>query len=297
MGAPGRTTLHGREVLEIKKARELLVQYFDRAVLAMLAARGRRRNRSVLGFFLLVFALSVPFWLIGTVTDLRLLPGLPVSALMFVCPALAAAILVYGANGTAGVRALLRRALDHERIGTKAWYAPVLLLMPGVTVLAYGLMRLVGSPLPSPELPVLALPAMLLAFFVAALGEELGWSGYATDPMQARWGALRAAVLLGSVSAAWHVVPLVQADRSQAWIAWWCLFTVAGRVLILWAYNNAGKSVFAAALFHATSNASWQLFPNHGSHWDPSIVAPIVVFIAAVVTFLWGPGTLARFRY
>lgn len=115
--------------------------------------------------------------------------------------------------------------------------------------------------------------------------------------MQERRGALRAAVLLGLVSAAWHVVTLAQAGRSAAWVAWWCLFAVAGRVLIVWVYNNAGRSVFAAALFHATSNASWQLFPNFGSHWDPSIVAPIVAFAAAVVTFLWGPKTLARYRY
>jgi membrane protease YdiL (CAAX protease family) len=123
----------------------------------------------------------------------------------------------------------------------------------------------------------------------------LGWSGYATDPLQERRGALRAGILLGLVSAVWHAVPLVQAGRSAAWVAWWCLFTVAGRVLIIWVYNNAGKSVLAAALFHATSNISWQLFPNFGSHWDPSIVAPLVV--VAAVTFLWGPKTLARYRY
>jgi membrane protease YdiL (CAAX protease family) len=279
------------------KARDFLLRHFDRAVLAVLAARRRRRNGSLLVFFLLVFALSLPFWLIGVVTAIRLLPGLPISSLMFVCPAMAAAILVYGTSGTAGVRALLRRAFDYEQIGTKVWYAPTLILMPGMTVLTYGLMRLMRAPLPRPELPVLALPAMLLAFFVAALEEELGWWGYATDPLQERWGALRAGILLASVSAAWHVVPLVQADRTPGWIAWWCLFTVAGRVLIVWIYNNAGKSVLVATLFHATNNASWQLFPNFGSHWDPSIVAPIVAFAAAAVTFLWGPNTLARYRY
>lgn len=32
-------------------------------------------------FFLLVFALSLPFWLLGAATDLQLMPGLSVSAL------------------------------------------------------------------------------------------------------------------------------------------------------------------------------------------------------------------------
>ncbi len=157
-------------------------------------------------------------------------------------------------------------------------------------------MRLMGLPLPTPQFPVLAAPVMFLAFFVAALGEELGWSGYAIDPMQDRWNALQASILLGLVWATWHIVPLVQAHRSPAWIAWWCLFTVASRVLIVWLYNNTGKSVFAAALYHDISNVSWQLFPNYGSHYDPRISGLIIAFAAAIVTVVWGPRTLARYR-
>jgi membrane protease YdiL (CAAX protease family) len=41
---------------------------------------------------------------------------------------------------------------------------------------------------------------------IAALGEELGWSGYAIDPMQARWGALKASILLGIFWAVYHYI-------------------------------------------------------------------------------------------
>lgn len=219
--------------------------------------------RSPLKFFLLVFALSVPFWLIGAVTGLELLPGLPVSSLGAFCPLLAALIFVYKDNKTAGVTELLKRSFDYKRISAKVWYIPILLLMPGVMVLSYGLMRLLGLPLPTPHYPaVLVVLVMFLAFFVAALGEELGWSGYIIDPMQARWNALQASLLLGLVWATWHIVSLVQANRSLAWIAWWCLYTVAARVLLVWLYNNTGRSVFAVALFHTMINISWQLFPN-----------------------------------
>jgi membrane protease YdiL (CAAX protease family) len=258
----------------------------------------RRLRGSPLGFFLLVLVLSVPFWLIGAYAGTELLPGLPVSALQFVCPAIAAVVLVRRTDGFSAVGSLLRRSIDSGRIGAKAWWVPVLLLMPGATVLAYGLMRLAGSPLPSPQFPAPAVVlAMFLAFFASALAEELGWSGYATDPMQARWGALGAAVLLGLVWAAFHYVPLLQADRAATWIGWWCLYTVAIRVLIVWIYNNVGKSVLAAAVFHATTNLTWQLFPNQGSHWDPALVGSIVGLAAVSVSFLWGPKTLARFRY
>jgi hypothetical protein len=82
------------------------------------------RSRSPLKFFLLVFALSIPFWLIGSVTALELLPGLPVSALMLVCPVTAASILVYSENQTAGVITLLKRSFDYQRVKAKVWYDP-----------------------------------------------------------------------------------------------------------------------------------------------------------------------------
>ena len=94
------------------------------------------RSRSPAKFFLLVFALSVPFWLAGAATSVQLLPGLAVSALAMVCPAVAASILAHRENGSAGVAALLKRSFDCRRISAKVWYLPIVLLMPGVTVLA-----------------------------------------------------------------------------------------------------------------------------------------------------------------
>ncbi len=249
-----------------------------------------------LTFFLLVFALSLPFWLLGAVMEQHLLPGLPLSALAFLCPVTAAAILVHRQDGTAGVIRLLKRAFDYQRIHPKIWYAPILLLMPGVMVLSYGVMRVTGVPLPTPQFSAPAAVALFLGFFLGAAGEELGWSGYIIDRLQRRWTALQASVLVGFVWAAWHLVPLVQANRRWPWIAGWCLSTVAQRILIVWIYNNTNKSVFGAILFHAMSNLAWQLFPNQGSHYDPRVSGPIVAVVAAVVTVVWGPRTLARYR-
>src|SRR3712207_9135032 len=90
---------------------------------------------------------------------------------------------------------------------TKIWYAPALLLMPAAMVLMFGLMRSTGLSLPSPEFPVMAAPALFVAFFFSALGEELGWSGYATDPLQDRRGARRAAAIMGWAAAGGARVP------------------------------------------------------------------------------------------
>ena len=263
--------------------------------------RGRRIDgaplrRAPLKFLRLVFALSVPFWLIGGVTDLQLMPGLSVTALMTFCPMVAALILVHRKSGASGVVALLRRSFDFERIKAKRWYAPILFLMAGVSLAVYGLMRWLDLPLPAPQLLTLAAPLMFFAFFVGALGEELGWSGYITDPMQDRWNALQTGVLLGLVGVLWHLVPLLLMHRSPTWIAWWCLYAVAARILIVWLYNNTGKSVFAVALFHATLNLTWMLFPVYGSHFDMRLGGLVMAAVAAVVTLVWGPKTLARYK-
>ena len=267
----------------------------DQARAGAYPCTGPPPHRSPLKFFLLVFALSIPFWLIGAVTERQLMPGLSVSALMAFCPMAAALILLHRENGSASVTDLLRRSFDFDRIRARRWLIPVLLLMPGVNVVVYGLMRWMEMPLPAPQLPVLAVPLMFIAFFIGALGEELGWSGYVIDPLQDRWNALQASLVLGLVGVAWQIVPLLLIQRPPAWIAWWCLYAFAARLLTVWLYNNTGRSVFAASLFHATLNLTYMLFPVYGSHFDMRLGGLVMASAAGMVTVIWGPKTLARF--
>ena len=208
------------------------------------------QNRSPLTFFVRVVALSTPYFWIGSVTKLQPMPGLSVSVLAAFCPMLAALWLVRRASGTTGVRNLLKRSVNFKRITDKRWYLPMLLLMPAVSVVVYGLMLGLDLPLPiSPtpaksttqvlaNLPIVSALLMFAAFFILALGEELGWSGYVLDPLQERWSALRASLILGAVGVAWHLVPLlVIMHRPPEWIARWCVYAVAFRILVVWLFN------------------------------------------------------------
>jgi hypothetical protein len=116
-------------------------------------------------FFVLVFVLAAPLWLLGSVSDQGRLKGLginlPLSALNFVCPLLAATILVYRDEKLAGVMRLLRRIFDYQRIKPVLWYAPILLLLPTLYALSYGIQRLLGTPLPSLRISLLTLPSCL----------------------------------------------------------------------------------------------------------------------------------------
>ena len=139
-------------------------------------------------FFALVFLFSVPFFVLGGMTDLQLTPGLSVSALAVFGPVAAALVFVHLDKNSGGMVALLKRSVDFKRIKSKRWLVPVLLLMPTVSLVVYGLMRFMDMPLPAAQFNLLSALLMFIAFFVGGLGEELGWTGYALDPMQERWG-------------------------------------------------------------------------------------------------------------
>ena len=254
-------------------------------------------NKSPLKFYLLVFALSVPFWLFGSMSAKWLPMSLPVSALMFSCPLLATLILSYGEDGTGGIRRLLKRVFDYKGIKEKIWYLPIIFLMPIIMLLSYWAMRLMGRPLPEAHIPFQSIPALFVMFFIVAACEELGWMGYVFEPMQNRWNALKAGIILGTVWAVWHFIPYIQTRHDITWIVWQCITTVLLRIIIVWIYNNTGKSVFAATLFHTAVNVSNTLFPNNGSHYDPAIAGAFLAITAIIVIFLWGSKTLARYRY
>lgn len=184
-----------------------------------------------------------------------------------------------------------------QRIQEKIWYLPIIFFMPLVMVLAYVLANLTGYHIPDPQVPVLLVPVYFVLFFFGAVGEELGWQGYAFEPLQARWNALGAGIIIGIVWAVVHIIPYLQAHHTAKWIVWQCVTTVLARVIIVWIYNNTGKSLFGAITFHAMLNVSEMLYPNYGSYYDPFFASIILGVFAVAVIVVWGSKTLARFRY
>ncbi|MEM9618791.1 MAG: CPBP family intramembrane glutamic endopeptidase [Pseudomonadota bacterium] len=154
--------------------------------------------------------------------------------------------------------------------------------MPLLSLVAFTVSGLIGTPLPMPQFTLSDVFLLCVLFFIAASMEELGWAGYATEPLQARFGALVAGLIIGLVWAIYHFIPLIQADRSVEWIAWWALGTVAVRVFMVALYNAAGGSIFIVTLFHMTQNVSWQLYPVRGSHYDPQLFSVLFVIMAVI---------------
>jgi len=247
-------------------------------------------------FFALLILITIPFWVFGG-NRLPIPIKLPVSALAAFNPVIAALIMTYLQSGSNGVKELVRKIFDYKKIRNQIWYVPTLFLNPVIFLLAYVIMLWRGMPLPDPEIPILVAPLFFVVFFIFGIGEELGWMGYVIDPLQKRWGALNAGVLLGFAWAIYHLIPDLQNGQTADWILWHRIGTVVLRVLMVWIYNNTGKSVFAMILFHTMDNLSWALFPNYGSHYDPFVISTITCLVALIVVLGWGGKTLTRFRY
>lgn len=246
-------------------------------------------------FFALAVALFVPFWALGFLARVPGLPmNLPLSALGTFCPLVAAIILARrrGPSGEAG--RLLGRIFDVGRLRRWTWLLPAALLMPAVMTLSFLAMRWTGSDLPLPHVRPLAIPLLLAVYFVAAAGEEVGWTAYATDALQATRSALTTALIVGAMWVAAHIVGFWQAHDSVSWLAWQCLVTLALRVVMVWLYNRSGRCLFVVILFHATINLSVTLFPVAGSYYDPAVTAVIVLAIATGLIPLYNRTPVAR---
>jgi uncharacterized protein len=261
------------------------------------------KNRSLTNFLLLLFGLSVPCWVLGAIYDVQIFPGFNLYQLPLAMPMVTALVLIYLENGKSGVLALLKRTYDFRNIKPKIWYLPILLIYPSIGFINYWILRLSGASIPSPHFSVVILLGYSTVFFMT-YGEELGLTGYVIDPLQQRYSALTSGILLGLVWAGYHIPSfIISGYYSFAWIFWHVLYIIVGRVLFVWVYNNAGKSLFSMALFHWTFGLFWILWPATGnlqkavSFDDPRISAFIAITYVAIVTLLWGPQTLAHYRF
>ena len=246
-------------------------------------------------FFLLVATLSIPFYLLG-ISGARM-PGLsflPANSLMTFVPMIAAMILVYRKLGLDGAKSLAKRAFDFNRLSAASWVVVALLFMLAVSSLEYVILRFIGVSLPTPQIAASEVGFAFVAFFIGAIGEELGWQGYAYPTLRKKHNALVAAIFLGLFWAFWHLIPYIQLGQDTNWIFWQCLCAVALRIIIVWLYENTNQIVFIAVLFHTMINVSWVLFPITGSYYQPFVTFLILALAAGVVVFFYGSKTLKQ---
>jgi CAAX protease family protein len=171
------------------------------------------------------------------------LVALPISYI----PAVLAVLLLRG-GGDADERRAFRRRLTAWRIGVH-WYIAGLVMVPFAHLAGVALATLWDGMFPFHLEGFVLLPL----FLITALGEEVGWRGYALPRLQRHLSPLSASVILGVNWAAFHWVALGRnPNRPWAYLAVGSASLIAMSVVMTWLFNRTGSSVVLMVVLHAT---------------------------------------------
>ena len=253
-----------------------------------------------LAFFVLVYTMSAPFWIISIRQGKSGLPdNIPITDIgATLSPVVAACILIYWENGRSGLKKYLCRVFDYTRIGRKRWLITAVFFLPGLYVITYIAMRLARLPVAQQLNLSASLLNVVAIFTIAATLEELGYSAYATDALQKRFSALNTSILVGLPWAVWHLPSMIKMEQTPQLIGWGLLATVAFRVITVWLYNNTNCSLLAVIIAHAIGTTARSAFPGGRQGYElgnGAIGYCIIIFAAVCVTALWGKNTLSDF--
>jgi CAAX protease family protein len=265
-------------------------------------------------YFVIAFAFTGFFWTLAALGARGVIPALPgLTVIGTFGPLVAAVVVTAQESGRAGLRSLLGRIL-HWRVAP-IWYGVVLLGPILLYLVAMALEVALGGRPPSLGALIGVLPILVIFFgymvVFVALGEEVGWRGYALPALQARYGALVSSVILGVLWALWHLPLFFNPDTHYSNLPFVIQLAIQIPLAILftWVFNSTGGSVLMAILLHAMVNASgrlWSAMPEYSVE-PPSaaeaaaqtvhinLMGAIVMGVAAVVVVLvYGPRNLSR---
>ncbi len=226
-------------------------------------------ERSPIKFFALTYLFSWGFWLPAILlwfNDYGMALYTPLAALGQFAPLAAAATLVARRHGRKEIWQFVRQAFDFK---TKRIYFILALLVPLVIqAIAHYLIPLFGLPVADTLFPesvnpwLVLVPYFLFILFIGGGMEEFGWRGYAQQPLQERYGAIKASLLIGMVWGFWHLPLWVfpEAQGSYSFPAF-VLMTMGVSLVYAYLYNASGQKLIIALVFHAMWNTASPLFP------------------------------------
>jgi len=187
------------------------------------------------------------------------------TALVFV-PFLTALIVSGAADGMAGVKAVLRRAI-RWRAPLKIW-AFVLLIPAVLALVTIAIYTVLGGPVP--QTPLLAegssiqqIAILAFMFLIPVTGNiaEFGFRGYALPVVQEKWGPMWGTLILGTFFGLWLLPEFFDVSSPQyamgglSFLPFFVLTEIGWSFMMTWAYNKSShSSLIAGYIFHSAFN-------------------------------------------
>jgi membrane protease YdiL (CAAX protease family) len=258
------------------------------------------RAHPVAAFFLMTYLMTWALWLPLVILQDRTPPALDLvlRILGSSVPSALAILLVARLQGRAEVRRLVRRLLI-ARVAV-GWYAAVVALT-ALAVVAVWVSTLFGFPTP---VVAVTIPGLLSVFLFSifpgsALGEELGWRGFALPRLQARRSALAASLIVGTVWGTYHLPLFLLGSPTRPFALFlpFALSCVIMSIFYTWMYNGTRGSLFIAVLLHAATNLPLSIvFAPLERRVLPAywIYVGMLALAAAILIARTGAGTLSR---
>ena len=261
------------------------------------------RRHPLISFFVLAYALS---WIIESPLvflqdSISTTQILVIQILASSIPSVLAIVLTALVLGRGALRKLLGRLLIW-RVDLR-WY---LVVVFGPTSLVLCALTFNALLLGGPALSFFGMPLLGAVVFLAfmtfpgsAMGEEIGWRGYALPRLQAGRSALTASLILGALWSLWHL-PLWLTGAPSNPLSLYPAFVIAiiaSSVIYTWVYNSTGGSLLLLVVLHATFNwpLTMLLVPLGSQMTLPFLVyAGLMVVAAIVVVIVAGPKHLSR---
>jgi membrane protease YdiL (CAAX protease family) len=213
-------------------------------------------------------------------------------------PSTMAILMVARLHGRAAVRLLLHRLLI-VRVGVN-WYAAIVALA-ALAVFAVWVSTLLGAPTP---VVIATVPGVISLFLFSifpgsAVGEELGWRGFALPRLQTGRSALTASLIVGATWGSYHfpLFLLGLATRPLALFLPFAISCVIMSIFYTWMYNGTGGSLLIAVLLHATTNLPLTVvYAPLGERVLPAFWTfdAMLAVTAAVLIARTGAATLSR---
>ena len=263
----------------------------------------------VASYLIMVYAVIFPIALPSALTRGNFLPldlALYESLGTIFGVTLPAFLVTAAIDGWDGVRELASRCV-RWRAGIR-WYLIALLGMPVAMTLATT--AVFGTPLLNnlsdrwELLFTLVLPQLVLLVLLFNWAEEIGWTGFVQDRIQDRYSPLKACALTAFPFAVFHIPFFLHEEG-------WALATLPialvylvvetfvlffARVVIIWLYNSARRSLLIVGLFHAAFNTTVNTFGKElipGAQEAGFYIGSGIVIIAAAVIAVRTKGRLS----
>lgn len=211
-------------------------------------------------------------------------------------PALTACVLAAARGGRRELRRLLGMAVRF-RFGIR-WYLLALGVPFAVPLTAVAVDALLSGTAPAAWL-VAPTAQTLTTFWIAAIGEDLGWRGYALSRALDRWRPVTACLVHGTLWAVWHLPMFFMPGTAQSDQIFpiFVIQIIGATMIFTRLFVATGGSVAAMMLMHAAANLAFNtvpVFATEGGNGARTLLVSLLYLAAGAVALATLPRRTGR---